>query len=63
MISVADGWCGNKKGIREIGGIWRKKKKEALASHENRDGRNIYKNENYWGAKKMRCEEFSLCFG
>ena len=61
MVSVmADGWCGNKKGVGEIGGIRWKDKGEALACDVNIDDRNICKYENNRAASKMRSgKEFS----
>ena len=47
---MADGWCGNKKGVGETDGIWWKDKEETLVSHVNIDGRNICKYENNRGA-------------
>ena len=44
-----DGWCGNKKNVKETGGMWWKDKEEALESNVNIDGRNICKYENNSG--------------
>ena len=35
---IADGWCGNKKDVRETSGIWWKDKEEALVSNVDIDG-------------------------
>ena len=40
---MADGWCGNKKGVDETGGVWWKDKGKVLVSAVNIDGRNICK--------------------
>ena len=50
MLVIANGWCGNKKGIGETGRIWWKDKEGALVSNVDINGRNICKYKNNSGA-------------
>ena len=46
---MIDGWCDNKKGVGETGGISWKDKEEVLECEVNIDGRNTCKYENNFG--------------
>ena len=50
VSGMADGWCGNEKGVGETVRIWWKDKEKVLICNVNIDGRNICKYENNCGA-------------